>query len=151
MYGLVHFASNAFAQAFQYCDGNPNSTGDRGFITLYGDRSTTSAKTLTASALPLNSVGFFINGQGFANIANPGGSLGVLCVGGSIGRYSASAASSGSTGTITMPIDPTMLQTPTGPVPALVGQFWQFQLWHRDSVGGVAVSNFTNACTLLFR
>ena len=31
----------------------------------------------------------------------------------------------------------------------MIGDFWQFSLWHRDSAGGVATSNFTNAVSIL--
>lgn len=147
----THIASGGFSQAFQYCYGNPNSTGDRGFIALYGDRSTTGAKELVATALPTNTFGYFICGRDFANVANPSGSQGVLCVGGVIGRYSNAVANSGAQGRLSLTLDPTMLSQPSGPVPALVGQIWQFQCWHRDSVGGQSTSNFTNAVTMLFR
>ena len=40
--------------------------------------------------------------------------------------------------------------TPTGFVPAVVGQTRYFQSWHRDAVGGSAVSNFTNGLRIQF-
>lgn len=148
--GRVYFPSNGYSPAFQYCYGNPNSTGDRGFIRLSGDRSTTGTKQMIASALPMNSFGYFVVGTDFANSVNPGGSAGVLCVGGSVGRYSNAVASSGASGSITVPFDPQQISQPSGSVPAMSGQFWQFALWHRDSGGSGATSKFTNAVSILF-
>lgn len=153
--GGVFFADAPFAQGFQYGYGNPNSTGDRSFLAMYGDRSTVSAKTLTASALPLGSFGFFICGPDFTEVPNPGGSDGVLLVGGSIGRYvgAGEILSSGAAGSFSLTIDPTNLPQPTGFVAAAAGQIWQFQAWHRDvgTGGGGPTSNFTNGVTTLFR
>ncbi|QDV09784.1 hypothetical protein Poly30_53440 [Planctomycetes bacterium Poly30] len=147
----THIADAGFSQGFQYCYGNPNSTGDRGFLSMFGDRSTTATKFLEASALPPNTFGYFFCGPGFSNVAGPGGSQGVLCVGGAIGRYSNAVASTGANGRLALAINPTMLAQPNGPVAAMAGQLWQFQCWHRDSAGGSATSNFTNAVTTLFR
>lgn len=148
--GVTYFASNGDSPAFQYCYGNVNSTGDRGFIRLDGSRSTTSAKTMIATALPTNAFGYFIVGDAFASVANPGGSSGVLCVGGSVGRYSNFVTSSGSAGRISVTFDPTQISQPGGSVAGMAGQEWQFSLWHRDSAGGMPTSNFTNAVSIFF-
>ncbi len=152
-HGARFIADAPLAQAFQYGYGNPNSTGDRSFLAMYGDRSTTALKTLRASALPAASFGFFICGPNFNNVPNPGGSEGVLLVGGSIGRYVAAGQikSSGATGTFSLEVDPTDLPQPTGSIAVTAGEVWQFQAWHRDSSGGVPTSNFTNGVTMLFR
>lgn len=149
--GARHFASNAYSPGFQFCTGNVNSTGDRGFIAMYGNRNTTDSKTLVASFLPPNSFGYFINGTGFTSSANPGGSAGILCIaGGILGRYSNAVMSSGPDGSISLTVDPQNLSTATGTTAAVAGQIWNFQAWHRDSVGGSPTSNFTNAVTILF-
>ena len=152
-HGARFIADAPLAQAFQYGYGNANSTGDRSFLTMYGDRSTTAMKTLRASALPAASFGFFICGPGFNNVPNPGGSEGVLLVGGSIGRYvgAGQIKSSGANGSFSLDIDPTNLPQPTGSLAVTAGEIWQFQAWHRDSSGGVPTSNFTNGVTMLFR
>lgn len=152
-HGARFIADAPPAQAFQYGYGNANSTGDRSFLTMYGDRSTTDLKTLRASALPAASFGFFICGPNFNNVPNPGGSEGVLLVGGSIGRYVAAGQikSSGANGSFSLEVDPTDLPQPTGSIAVTAGEVWQFQAWHRDSSGGVATSNFTNGVTMLFR
>jgi hypothetical protein len=148
-----HIASNGTTNALQYCTSAPNSTGDYGFIALYGDNLLTSSKMLVATSLPANTVGFFITGNGFTVLNNPGGSVGNLCVaGGSVlGRYSSSAGSTGSQGFLTLNINPLALAAPMGTVAATTGSFWQFQCWHRDSSGGLPVSNFTNAVSIRFQ
>jgi hypothetical protein len=84
---------------------------------------------------------------------NPGGSTGNLCLGGSIGRYTGpgQVQNSGALGTFSLAIDLTDMPTPTGGVPALVGQTWNFQAWFRDAILGLPTSNFTDALALTFR
>jgi hypothetical protein len=36
-------------------------------------------------------------------------------------------------------------------VAVAAGETWNFQSWHRDAVGGVATSNFTDAVQLDFQ
>ena len=148
--GHGYFPSFGYSPAFQYCYGNPNSSGDRGFIRLSGDRSVTGTKEMVATALPANVFGYFVVGTDFANAANPGGSAGVLCVGGAVGRFTNAVTNSGPSGSITVTFDPQQIPQPNGAVVAMAGEFWQFALWHRDSVGGSATSNFTNAVSILF-
>ncbi len=145
--------SSSFADpvGFQYCYGAPNSTGDRGFLAIFGDQSIDQLKTLSATALPPNSVGYFAVGSLPVSVPNVAGSQGTLCIAGVVGRYSNFVTSSGPTGTISLTIDPTMLPVPTGSAPAMAGQLRGFQLWHRDSVNGAATSNFTNAATIFFQ
>ncbi len=132
----------------EYCIGAINSTGASGEIEADGSRFIGDHDmTLRASSLPQNAFGFFLvsNTQGFA--ANPGGSQGDLCLGGSIGRYvgPGQIQSSGSTGAFSLEIDLGALPTPSGSISAMPGETWNFQAWHRDSIGGSAVSNFTGA------
>ena len=131
-----------------YCTGAANSTGVGGDIEADGSRFIgDSDMTLRASSLPQNAFGFFLvsDTQGFT--ANPGGSQGDLCLGGTIGRFvgAGQIKSSGSTGSFSLEIDLSNLPGPTGSVSAMPGETWNFQAWHRDSVGGSAVSNFTGA------
>ena len=42
------------------------------------------------------------------------------------------------------------MPTPSGFVMAAVGQTRYFTTWHRDAVGGVATSNFTNGLAVTF-
>jgi hypothetical protein len=130
-----------------YCTANPNSTGQTGLISGTGSASVAANDlTLEASGLPLNAFGYFITSLTQGNTPNPGGSQGVLCVGGTIGRYTGPGQikNSMATGSFSLLIDLTQIPTPTGFVPVVVGETRNFQTWHRDAIGGVATSNFTN-------
>ncbi len=138
--------------AFQYCYGQPNSTGEHGFIRVQGNLDTTSSKFLVASSLPPSTFGYFIVGTTPTIVPNAGGSAGTLCVGGQLGRYSNFVTTTGATGSLTLTIDPTMIPTATGTVAATSGSARAFQAWYRDSDGGGnATSNFTNAATIVFQ
>ncbi|MEM8710897.1 MAG: hypothetical protein AAGG01_08095, partial [Planctomycetota bacterium] len=147
----VFDATNPTAVGEQFCSGVPNSTGERGLLLAYGDAGATTPHSLFARQLPSSSIGFFVVGMGGDAIHQPGGSQGVLCLGGGgIGRYSNFASSSGALGQIGLTIQPDSIPTPSGPTAAIAGEAWNFQLWHRDSVGGMATSNFTNAVRIGF-
>jgi hypothetical protein len=79
--------------------------------------------------------------------ANPGGSVGNLCLGGAIGRGLAFTPNLNTT----IRIFPQSLPQPGGFVAAQAGQTWFFQVWHRDTQLGVAVSNFSSALAVTFR
>jgi len=130
-----------------------NSTGNSG--TMSGTGSAVVANndlTLVASNLPLNSFGYFITSMTQGNVAQPGGSQGVLCLTGSIGRYTGPGQiqNTGATGSFNLTLDLTQTPTPTGFVAVAAGQTWSFQAWHRDAVSGVATSNFTDGLEVLF-
>lgn len=148
--GAVHFASRPYAPAFQFCDGTQNSTGDRGFMTMYGSRSATTAKEIQASALPPSQFALLISGDG--NVISPGagGSSGTLCVGGNIGRYNSQIRGVDAAGEVLFDVDPTAIPSGVGTISATAGQVYYWQVWHRDVNGGTVTSNFTNAVTILF-
>jgi hypothetical protein len=108
--------------------------------------------TLEATGLPNNAFGFFLTStmQGF--VMNPGGSVGNLCLGGSIGRYvgPGQIQNTGLLGAISLQLDLTQTPTPTGLVSVAPGQTWNFTAWHRDVQGGVAVSNFADGYSINF-
>ena len=137
-----------------YCTANANSTGQTGLITGLGSASVAANNlTLEASQLPNNAFGYFLTSSTQANTPNPGGSVGVLCLGGNIGRYTGPGQiqNTGTSGEFDLLINLTQIPTPTGFVAAVVGQTRSFQAWHRDSVGGAAVSNFTNGLEVTFQ
>ncbi len=136
-----------------YCDANTNSTGNKGTISAYGSASVAANNlTLEASNLPVNAFLFFIASTTEGFVANPNGSQGNLCVLGNIGRYvgPGQIQTSGTTGVGTLAIDLTQIPQPNGFVSAVPGQTWNFSTWHRDVVGGVASSNFTNGVAVTF-
>ena len=129
-----------------YCNANPNSTGRTGEIVLSGSSSISNNNLrLTARFLPTNAFGYFLCSTSTGFIPNAGGSQGNLCLGGNIGRGIGGIFSSGASGGFNTLANLNALPQPGGPVVAQVGETWNFTTWHRDSVGGVATSNFTNA------
>lgn len=143
-------ASNPNSPAFQYCESTANSTGDRGFLRMQGSRSSTSAKTIVAEALPPGQFGLLLSGSATGFVPTPGGRAGNLCLGGDLGRYNATVAAANAAGVILYDMDSTAIPTSGGLQAALVGQFYQWQVWHRGIVSGTATSNDTNAVTILF-
>ncbi|MEZ6014084.1 MAG: hypothetical protein R3F49_03145 [Planctomycetota bacterium] len=136
-----------------YCNANPNSTGVPGEIHLSGTRSVaTNNLRLTATNLPTNAFGYFIASTTTGFVANAGGQNGNLCLSGTIGRAVGGAVlSSGGAGSFTILANLASIPQPGGPnVAAMAGESWNFQCWHRDSVGGVANSNLTNAVQVVF-
>lgn len=106
------------------------------------------ALELTATDLPQDSFGYFLNSQ-TEGLATPPGSQGTLCLGGQIGRFSASILNSGSAGTFSFTVDLTSI--PNNPVAsALVGDTWRFQAWFRDANPEVT-SNLTDAIRITVR
>lgn len=138
-----------------YCGpGVANSTGSPATISAFGFPDVaTNDVTLTASQLPANAFGFFLTSQMQSFVTNPGGSQGNLCLGGAIGRYvgPGQIQNSGAGGSFGLALDLTLTPTPTGLVPVVSGETWNFQCWHRDAVGGTATSNFTDAVSIDFQ
>jgi hypothetical protein len=136
-----------------YCTANPNSTGQTGLLSGVGSASVAANDlTLVATRLPNNAFGYFITSLTQAVTPNPGGSQGILCVGGQIGRYvgPGQILNTGTTGSFSLLLNLTQIPTPAGPVPAVVGQTRNFQSWHRDAVSGAATSNFTSGLSITF-
>ncbi len=136
-----------------YCTANANSTGQTGLI-LGGGSASIAANdlTLTASQLPNNAFGFFITSLTQGSTPSPGGSAGVLCLGGQIGRYvgPGQIKNTGSTGSFNLLLNLNQIPSPGGFVTAVAGQTRNFQAWHRDVSGGAATSNFTNGLAVTF-
>ncbi len=137
-----------------YCTAALNSTGVSAGMSASGSNLVASNDlVIEANDLPLNSFGFFLTSMTSGFVANPGGSEGNLCLGGSIGRYvgPGQIQSSGATGSIALAIDNTMVPQPMGAVALAAGETWFFQLWNRDAVNGVATSNFTDGYEITFQ
>ena len=136
-----------------YCGpANLNSTGQSALISAFG--STTASfnlVTLTATQLPQNVFGYFLNSdvQDFKPFA--GGSQGNLCLGGAIGRHAKQIANSGPAGELIIDVDLTALPRPGGTHSVVGGETWNFQCWFRDKVGGVPTSNFTDGIEIVFK
>jgi hypothetical protein len=131
-----------------YCDpAVNNSTGQPGITSATGsDLTFLNDVTLHATQLPTNQFGYFLTSQTSGFIANPGGSQGNLCLGGTMGRYASDVANSGSAGELTLKIDLTSMPPPVQSA-VQAGESWHFTCWHRD-VG--QNSNFTNGLQIDF-
>jgi len=137
-----------------YCAAVANSTGNPGAIGATGVPVAASNDVLLrASALPSNAFGFFLTSQTQGTVNQPGGSQGILCLGGAIGRYvgPGQIKNSGAAGAFELRLDLTRTPTPSGLVAVSAGQTWNYQAWYRDSVGGSATSNFTNGVTISYQ
>ncbi|MFT5198582.1 MAG: hypothetical protein ACI87O_001240, partial [Planctomycetota bacterium] len=135
-----------------YCSPNiSNSTGMSAMIS--GQGSTTASDnnlTLMAAQLPSGKLAYFLAATGQGLIASPPGSMGNLCLGGSLARLNAPTQLrfTDPTGIITLPLDLTNM--PTNPAqPVLAGETWYFQCWYRDIVL-VNTSNFTDGLQVQF-
>lgn len=106
---------------------------------------------LTAVDLPSGQPGLMICSKTPFFVPNPAGSAGNLCMGGSIGRFIGQIGFSTPAGTLRITVDPLALPQGAGISPALAGEIWGFQLWHRDQVAGVPTSNFTQTRAIQFR
>lgn len=109
--------------------------------------------TLVADQLPDQQFVLFLNATALGFVANPGGSLGDLCLGEVFGRYAGpgQVRSKSSLGLASLQLE--LPRTPSGPgfVPITSGQTWNFQAWHRDLLAGTAASNFTGAIAVTFQ
>ncbi|MEM9800246.1 MAG: hypothetical protein AAGA20_07970 [Planctomycetota bacterium] len=104
---------------------------------------------LIAESLPTSTVGYFLASRDSGLVVSPGGSAGVLCLGGSIGRYAGNVLSSGASGSFQFRIALANLPQPSGSVAAMAGETWRFQAWFRD-FALVSTSNFTHALAITF-
>ena len=142
--------NSVFAQ--NYCMANANSTGATGLTSLGNVDLMARTMDLTASDLPNNAFGFFITSttEGFA--ASPGGSAGNLCLGGAIGRgVGGGVFNTGAIGAFTGIVDLDNMPTPTtGNTSVMPGETRYFQAWHRDSLFGIPLSNFSNGLRVTF-
>ncbi len=135
-----------------YCTPSvPNSTGVSASIHALGSLSIAADELrLEAYALPSGAAAMFLASQTMDLVPAPGGSAGTLCLGGSIGRYSSSIQFASTGGLACIPLDPGAIAHPSGSVPAMAGERWNYQAWYRDTLGGTATSNFTDGATLVW-
>ena len=130
------------------CASFPNSTGLIGQLTGLGSAvASRNLLILNGSQLPSNSLGYLLASRSPGFVPNPGGSSGVLCLGGSLVRFNDSVLMSGPSGVLS--IQPNLTLFPNGQA-VLLGETWYFQMWFRDALGGVVGSNTTRALRVDF-
>ncbi len=135
------------------CSGAANSTGSPATLCLSGSQvAAANALTVTVEGLPLQVFGLFVTSSDLGFLANPGGSLGDLCINGpTLGRYNNAIFSSGAAGSASIRVD--LARIPSGGqfVAAVAGSTHHWQCWYRDVIGGAAVSNLSEARAVQFR
>ena len=113
-----------------YCTANPSSTGAPARIRALGsDTAAANDLTIEAYDMPLNTFGLLATSLAPGFVANPGGSQGNLCLGGSLGRYNANIMNSGATGSFQIPLDLTMTPTSVGMASVAAGETRYWQVW----------------------
>ncbi len=137
-----------------YCMANMNSTGGTAAMSASGSVTVANNNlTLECSDMPQNSFAFFQTSLNQGFVANPGGSEGNLCLGGSIGRFvgPGQVQNAGTAAAVALQFDLTQTPTPNGFVSIAAGETWNFQCWFRDTGSmGQAVSNFSNGLEVMF-
>ncbi|MEM1450803.1 MAG: hypothetical protein AAGI22_16905 [Planctomycetota bacterium] len=130
----------------------PNSTGAPAEIRVEGVPGTVALGrvTLVGTDLPLGSAGYFVTSKTQDLVPGAGGSQGTLCIGGAVGRYATSVFVAPFGGQVQLTIDLLAMPSPTGTVPVLPGETWNFQAWYRDA-NPTATTNFTSAVAVTFR
>ncbi|MEZ6016882.1 MAG: hypothetical protein R3F49_17315 [Planctomycetota bacterium] len=144
---IRHARSADFVNGIQYelCGSEPNSTGFRSYLRAVASAAIPTSIRLIATRLPDNSNGYFLVSMTPGNGVTPPNNVGTLCLGGSIGRYSSMVLNTGTNGGFSLDTSMLTISQPGGIVVGMPGQTWYFQGWHRDTSGGAATSNFTNA------
>lgn len=139
-------------RAVVYCEpAVPNSSGNSATLRLVGTTVVAADDvTLVAEGLPANQMGYLLVAPLQASVASPGGSSGVLCLGGAIGRFIAQAQSSGPLGSFPTDVGLAMLPRPNSNAVVQPGETWNFQVWFRDTANGTLTSNFTHGLALTF-
>ena len=107
-----------------------NSTVQSGRLDLSGSAVVADNDlTLTGSFLPTSQFCYFVASQSQASIPNPGGSMGVLCLGSPIARFKNQIQNTGATGSASIAVDLTNVPLPPAFGYAVQpGETWNWQL-----------------------
>ena len=135
-----------------YCQGNPNSSGQIGDIDAVNVNLPGRSFDLLLTGLPTNAFGIVITSLTSGFLPNQGGSSGNLCVTGNIGRnVGGNIFDSSFFGLSFVPVDMDVIPTSTQIVGIQPGETRYFQGWFRDQTGGgIPTSNFTVGLEMIF-
>ncbi|MEL6712924.1 MAG: PQQ-binding-like beta-propeller repeat protein [Planctomycetota bacterium] len=132
--------------------GVPNSTGVQATLQLGGSPFAGRTVEATVSGLqPGGMLGLLAVSDSLAPPIPIAGSQGQLCLGGSIGRFVGQIQAADAAGQQQFTVDSTAIPSAIGLAAAQPGSTYVFQQWHRDTTGGAATSNTSNAVALTFR
>ncbi len=136
----------------------PNSTGSQGELIAEGfDSAFANDLTIRGTHLPIGQFGMLVGSKTSTAPMTVSNSQGLICLGGSVGRFLhqvrpiGSSATAPGVGTIVFKPDLEAMPQLNGFVPAMAGETWTFQAWHRDVVGGAVTNNFTTAVAVTLR
>jgi hypothetical protein len=136
-----------------YCSSPFNSTGQQGQMSAIGSIFAIDTNvTLTATQVPNGQVGFVLSSQTQGWLVNPGGSQGNLCLGGNLARFNRPGEIGlivGGSFSLILPFSD-FPEHPDFGVAVMAGDTWNFQFWHRDTIGSSSTSNFTNGLEIMF-
>ncbi len=131
-----------------YCQSNLNSRGLRATLTVAGSATVSDNDlTFTVDDAALNQFGYLLMSVNQGNVNNFGGSMGVLCLGSPMIRFSSNVLNTGNAGTVDF--SPNLNNLPQGTVFS-PGDTWNFQLWYRDVVLN-PTSNTTDGISITFQ
>lgn len=156
---LVSSAGTWFENVVEFgtvvCPGQPNSVGSGATLTGAGsDLVAVDHLTLDAADLPPAAFGLLATSLQPGTPLQPPGTQGLLCLGGSIGRFDRPGeirqADAAGHWRFTLDLDD-VPDAVVGSVAVAAPETRYFQLWYRDSAGGVATSNFTAALAVALR
>jgi len=129
-----------------YCSSLPNSTGWPATLSYTGTGSILANDlTITCSGLPNGVAGIFFYGN---NATSTPFGEGLLCVQGGIVRLNVQFAQFGGTAEKVVDYDTPPFDSGAGA--AVVGETKRFQFWYRDSMGGPAGFNTSDALSVTF-
>lgn len=130
------------------CTGEPGPTGAPAELAATGSASAEVGVTdFAGTGLAANGLAMLIASRSAGSVLHPGGSVGRLCLGGTITRVGASVGSADAGGAwrYALPLDP-WISAPILPIAG--GETWHFQTWFRQPGG---TSNFTGSLAITFR
>ncbi|MEM8711049.1 MAG: IgGFc-binding protein [Planctomycetota bacterium] len=136
------------------CQPVVNSTGQPALTTVAGSLDVSSNNLMLSTRnLPAGAIGYYVNSRSAGFVANPGGSFGNLCIAdAAMGRHDAQSGAASGAGQYSLTVHLGALpMEPGGPQVAVAGQTWYWQLWYRDTVGGMQTSNFCDAVSVSLR
>ncbi|MEO1700398.1 MAG: VCBS repeat-containing protein [Planctomycetota bacterium] len=147
--GLMFLARNQGSIAAPYCGTAVPHSGDRSArIEASGSREVAADELeLFAYGLPRDRWGMFICATSPSSPMSIANSQGLLCLGGTLGRFNRSGeVQQSALGTFRLNVRPSTFPLPNAVLP---GDTWYFQAWFRDINGGIT-SNLTDAISITF-
>ncbi|MDA0947762.1 MAG: hypothetical protein O2799_04545, partial [Planctomycetota bacterium] len=134
-----------------FCSAVPNSTGAAARTLTFGIGVAAMARhSLVTEGLPPGQPVVMLASQAPGWIGPGNGSMGPMCLLGSVAVFRHGVQSAGESGRVVHDLDLGLIPTSPLPVSVMPGDLWHFQAWYRDSVGGAPTSNTSLPLALEF-